>query len=305
MDYSIIVPVYNGELTVNSLFERIINYFNTTNFKYEVIFVYDCGPDKSWESLLKLKNKYPDIIKIIRLTRNYGQHNALICGFQYAKGDFIVTMDEDLQHDPFDIQSLIDEQKKGDYDLVYGKYIELKHSSYRNITSKIMKKLIDISIPDIHPDYSAFRLIKAPIAKATLEMQNSYTLLDGYLSWITTNTSSCPVSHNERLEGQSSYTLNKLINHSINVFVTFSDFPIRLLSKLSILVLFIMSLLGIYIVFRKLIYNDFAMGYPSMILAVGFGVGLIMLSLGIIGEYIYRINLKTTKRPNFKVREIH
>ena len=300
MLYSIIIPVYNGEQTVEKLYDRIKQFF-ADKYNYEVIFVYDCGKDNSWEVLLKIKMQNPQNVKLIRLSRNYGQHNALICGFEYAKGDFIVTMDEDLQHAPEDIQKLIDKQKEMDYDVVYGKYEIRNHSGFRNAGSSMLKRIIDVGIPDIHPDYSAFRLIKAGIAKSCITMRNSYTFLDGYISWITTNCSSCIVSHSERQGGVSAYTFSKLINHTINIFVTFSNLPIRFLTKLSFFVLFVMTLYSTYIIIRKLVFNDLAMGYPSLVIIVGFGVGLIMLALGIIGEYIYRINLKTTQRPNYNI----
>ena len=300
MLYSIIIPVYNGEQTVDNLYTRIKQFF-ADKYNYEVIFVYDCGKDNSWEVLLKIKMQNPQNVKLIRLSRNYGQHNALICGFEYAKGDFIVTMDEDLQHAPEDIQKLIDKQNEMDYDVVYGKYEIRNHSGFRNAGSSILKRIIDVGIPDIHPDYSAFRLIKAGIAKSCITMRNSYTFLDGYISWITTNCSSCIVSHSERQGGVSAYTFSKLINHTINIFVTFSNLPIRFLTKLSFFVLFVMTLYSTYIIIRKLVFNDLAMGYPSLVIIVGFGVGLIMLALGIIGEYIYRINLKTTQRPTYNI----
>lgn len=303
MQYSIIIPVYNGEQTVEKLYDRIKQFF-ADKYNYEVIFVYDCGKDNSWEDLLRIKKQNPQNVKLIRLSRNYGQHNALICGFEYAKGDFIVTMDEDLQHAPEDIQKLIDKQKEMDYDVVYGKYEIRNHSRFRNAGSSMLKRIIDVGIPDIHPDYSAFRLIKAGIAKSCITMRNSYTFLDGYISWITTNCSSCIVSHSERQGGVSAYTFSKLINHTINIFVTFSNLPIRFLTKLSFFVLFLMTLYSTYIIIRKLVFDDLAMGYPSLVIIVGFGVGMIMLSLGIIGEYIYRINLKTTQRPNYNIDKI-
>jgi undecaprenyl-phosphate 4-deoxy-4-formamido-L-arabinose transferase len=253
---------------------------------------------------VKLKNEFTTNIKLIKLSRNFGQHNALICGFEYANGDFVITMDEDLQHAPEDIRKLIDKQLIDDFDVVYGKYDIRKHSIFRNFGSTFLKKIIDIGIPDIHPDYSAFRLIKSGIAKSTVEMRNSYTFLDGYISWITTHCSSCIVTHNERQGGVSAYTFKKLINHTINIFITFSDMPVRFLSKFSIALLIGMFMFSIYVITRKILYNDFALGFPSLILSIGYGVGLIMLSLGVIGEYIYRINLKTTKRPNYKVDKV-
>jgi undecaprenyl-phosphate 4-deoxy-4-formamido-L-arabinose transferase len=253
---------------------------------------------------VKLKNEFTTNIKLIKLSRNFGQHNALICGFENAKGEFIITMDEDLQHAPEDIEKLIVNQKESDFDVVYGKYEERKHSIFRNLTSLVLKRIIEIGIPEIHQDYSAFRLIKSSVAKSTVEMKNSYTFLDGYLSWITTNVGSCLVSHSERQGGVSAYTFKKLVNHTINIFVTFSDLPIRFLSKFSIALLIGMFFFSIYVITRKLLVDDFAMGFPTLILAIGFGVGLLMLALGIVGEYIYRINLKTTKRPNYNIDKI-
>jgi len=303
MKYSIIIPVYNGEQTLVALNQKLHNFFEKKS-TFEIIFVYDCGKDNSWEVLLGIKKKFPETVKLIRLSRNFGQHNALICGFEYAKGDFIITMDEDLQHAPEDIQILIEKQQEKDFDVVYGKYETRKHTVFRNLTSSILKKIIEIGIPDIHPDYTAFRLIKSQVAKTCVNMRNSYTFLDGYLSWVTTHCGSCIVSHNERQGGVSAYTFSKLVNHTINIFVTFSNLPIRFLTKMSFVVLFLMSLYSAYVVFRKLIFDDFAMGYPSLVIIIGFGIGLIMLALGIIGEYIYRINLKTTQRPNYNIDKI-
>jgi len=304
IQYSVVIPVYNGEITVKPLFKRLKSFFEASNYDYEVIFVYDCGNDNSWNVLLKLKNEFTTNIKLIKLSRNFGQHNALICGFENANGEFIITMDEDLQHAPEDIAKLIVKQKESDFDVVYGKYEERKHTFFRNLTSHALKRIIEIGIPEIHQDYSAFRLMKSSVAKSTVEMKNSYTFLDGYLSWITTHVGSCFVSHSERQGGVSAYTFKKLVNHTINIFVTFSDLPIRFLSKFSIGLLLVMCFFATYVIGRKILYNDFAMGYPSLILAIGFGVGFIMLALGIIGEYIYRINLKTTKRPNYNIDKI-
>ncbi len=305
LDFSVIIPVYQGEKTLEKLVSKLIEYFSSTNYRYEFIFVYDCGLDNSWEVLVKEKNKYPDLIKLVKLSRNFGQHNAIICGFEYAEGDFIVTMDEDLQHLPVDIEKLIKEQQRGDFDVVYGKYDELKHSLFRNTTSEIFRKMLKKGVPDLYEHYSAFRLIKNEIAKATIEMQNSYTFVDGYLSWVTNSNSHVIVNHREREEGGSSYSLRKLIEHSINIFVTFSNYPIRLLSKFSILLFLISFLYAIFVIVNKLIYDNYIVGYATYIIIAGMGISFILLALGILGEYIYRINLKTTKRPNYKVREYH
>ncbi|MFC6998585.1 glycosyltransferase family 2 protein [Rufibacter roseus] len=301
LTYSVVIPVYRGEFTIAPLAEKLVSFFEASHLSFEIIFVYDQGPDNSWHVLQQLTTTYSAYIKAIKLSRNFGQHNATICGFERAEGEFIITMDEDLQHQPNDIALLIEEQKKDDYDVVYGKYNELKHSSFRNLTSVALKKMLEVSIPDLHPDYTAFRLIKRNVALATIRMNNSYTFLDGYISWVTTHTSSVTVQHEERIAGKSSYTLQKLINHAINIFVTFSVLPIRLVTFSSFIVFTVSVLYSIYLLVRQLVYNDLISGYASMMISIGLGTGLILWSLGIVGEYLHRVNLKTTQKPNFVV----
>ncbi|GGE96320.1 glycosyltransferase family 2 protein [Hymenobacter cavernae] len=304
-EYSVVIPVYHGQDTLRPLCEQIHQFFTATNRTFEIIFVYDCGPDHSWEVIKALQAELGSgLIKAIHLSRNFGQHNALLCGFEEAQGRFIITMDEDLQHRPADVEHLIRRQQEGDFDIVYGKLGELQHSLFRNVTSRMMRLLLRVGIPDLHPDYSAFRLIKMEIAHYCLDMRNSYTFLDGYLTWITMHVASTPVTHQKRAAGQSAYTVGKLVAYSINIFATFSNLPIRLLSLMSILVFLLTTSYSAYVLIRKLVYDDFLLGFPSLIISIGFGVGLILLGIGILGEYIHRINLKTTRRPNFIKRRL-
>ena len=300
MILSIIIPVYRGEMTIRSLYSKIVKAFeNNNSIELEVIFVYDCGGDNSWEVIKEIVSKNNDIAKGVRLSRNFGQHNALICGFEHATGDYAVTIDEDLQQDPNDIIKLLEKQKENDYDVVYGKFKELKHSTFRNLTSNLLKKLIKWGIPNLHPDYSALRLIKKEIYKVLPKLENSYTFLDGYITWITSNVTSTPVSHSVRKDGKSSYNIKKLIEHSINIFVTFSNLPIRILTFSSVIAFVATIAYSAIIAYQRIVGQISIPGYASLIIAIGLGVGFILLGLGIIGEYIYRINLKTTKRPNY------
>jgi len=302
-NYSFVVPVYRGEKTIGRLFADIKREMDRLRFSFEVIFVWDCGRDNSWSVIQDLCKEFPGVVRGVSLTRNFGQHNAIIAGIDAANGEFIITMDEDLQHSAKDIEKLIIKQKEGDYDLVYGNYSEREHNWFRNITSKIMKKALAVGIPELHPDYTSFRILKTEIAKHTTEMSNSYTFLDGYLSWITSNVASVSVSHSQSEAGSSSYTLMKLINHSINVFVTFSDLPVRFLTVSSFGIFGLSIIYTIYVILRKLIFNDFVSGFATFAIILGFGIGSILMGLGIIGEYIHRINMKSTKRPNFLVRK--
>lgn len=297
---SIVIPVFNGEETVEPLVEEI-NRSVGREREIEIIFVHDCGPDKSLGALHRLKQEYPTQIKVVELTRNFGQHNATICGFEHANHDWIVTMDEDLQHDPAEVSLLISHQATGNFDVVYGQdQHKRKHSKFRNITSQILHRMLSIAIPDLHPHYSAFRLIRASVAKQTISMRNSYTFLDGYISWITTRTSSCPVIHRQRHGGKSGYDLKRLVEHAINVFITFSNLPLRLLLAISVVIFSLTIIYSSYIIAMKTLYPEtFLAGFPTLIVAIGLGTAANLLGLGVVGEYIYRINLKTTKRPTY------
>jgi undecaprenyl-phosphate 4-deoxy-4-formamido-L-arabinose transferase len=303
MDISIVIPVYNGETTIKEITRQIVEVLSESKMNYEVIFVYDCGPDNSWEVIVGLVEEY-EKVKGVKLSRNFGQHNAILSGIEIALGEFIVTMDEDLQHSPKDILTLLSKQKVLDSDVVYGKYKGLKHSAYRNWTSILMKRMLKSTLPDLHQEYSAFRLIRKSIAKEILKMNNSYTFLDGYLSWLTKDVDFVEVDHFDRQGGESSYSVKMLIEHSVNIFVTFSNFPIRFLTKSSILIFILTFCYSLYVTFRKFFYDDLALGFPTLVIVLGFGIGSIMLGIGILGEYLYRVNLKTTNRPNYYIKEL-
>lgn len=300
LDYSVVVPVFQGQETLRPLAEQVRAFFKEAGYSYELILVHDGGHPEAWEVMQQLRQELGTAtVKLIRLSRNFGQHNALLCGFRHATGRFIVTLDEDLQHVPADIAHLIQRQAEGNFDVVYGCYAVRQHAGWRNLTSGLLRQMLRLGIPELHPDYSAFRLLKTEVARHCLSMRNSYTFLDGYLTWVTSSVGSVPVTHQPRLTGRSSYTLGRLIRHSINIFVTFSDVPVRLLSYASLLVFVLTTLYSSYILLRKLLYNDLLPGFASLIVAIGIGVGLLLLGMGILGEYIHRINLKTTRRPDF------
>lgn len=304
MKISIVIPVYGGEFTLGALYEKIEQYCSTSGLNYEVVFVYDCGKDNSWKVIQELKNKHSAVIKAIHLSRNFGQHNAILCGFKHADGDYIVTLDEDNQQDPGEIGKLLQKITTDNLDVVYGVSKNVAHNTFRTLTSNLLKKLLRWGIPDLYQNYSPYRIIRKEIAKECTRMENSYTFLDGYLSWITRSMGEVEVTHSSRTYGKSSYTIGKLVEHSINIFVTFSNLPIRLLSYLSGIVFLATLIYTIYIIYRVAVFNDVAPGFPTLISFLGFGISFILLGIGVLGEYVHRINLKTTKRPSFLEREI-
>jgi glycosyltransferase involved in cell wall biosynthesis len=299
-NYSVVVPVFHGQDTLRLLTEKLHEFFSKAGYSYELVFVHDGGHIAAWDVVLQLRQEFgPTCVKAIRLSRNFGQHNALLCGFRHASGQFIVTLDEDLQHSPADIGLLIQHQADGNFDVVYGCYESQQHAGWRNLTSGLLRRMLRVGIPELHANYSAFRLLKIGVARHCLTIRNSYTFLDGYLTWVTNSVASVPVTHQPRFAGRSSYTASRLIRHSLNIFFTFSDVPVRLLSYASLLVFALTTIYSSYILLRKLFFNDLLPGFASLIIAIGFGVGLLLLGMGILGEYIHRINLKTTRRPDF------
>jgi polyisoprenyl-phosphate glycosyltransferase len=300
---SVVIPVYNGEKTIKELHKQLTSCLIQLKVSYEIIFVHDCGKDKSLEKLQDIVNSDSQYSKLLSLTRNFGQHNAIIAGIEVSQGHFILTMDEDLQHRPVDIELLLETQKKGGYDVVYGVPMRKNHNSFRNVTSGIMKRLISFAIPELHEDYSAFRLIEGSIARELPKLNNSYTFLDGYLSWLTTNFGSCEVKHDERLAGESSYDLRKLVEHAINILVTFSILPLRLVTYAAIGVFLFDFCFVLFSIYNYIYVGLIAPGYTTLVSLLGLGLGTMMLAIGIIGEYVHRINLKTTNRPNYKVRK--
>ena len=183
----------------------------------------------------KLKSSYPELVVGVDLSRNFGQHNATLCGFEEAQGDYMITMDEDLQHEPNELEKLIQKQAASDFDVVYGKYTSPKHSFFRNIASKALRVLLKKALPDLYVHYSSFRLIKKDIAKATLGMHHPNPFLDIYLGWVSTKFGSVLVQHFPRKTGKSAYHLGKLVQHSLYILFNFSNLPLRVFSYFSFL----------------------------------------------------------------------
>lgn len=304
VQYSIIVPVYNSAQTLTELFDRIQQVFSQhLSASYEVVFVNDGSQDHSLTVLQSLQAANKEIVKCIPLTRNFGQHNALLCGIEYASGSFILTIDDDLQFEPEDMLHLVAMQKEGDYDIVYGKYPRDNHVFFRNLTSKILHTVIHYAIPDLHKDVSSFRIIKSEIAKHCLGMRNSQPFIDGYMSWVTQHTASIAVRGNKRTSGKSGYNFWKLLAFTSSIIFTFTRLPIQLLNYLSLLTY--LSTLGytLYIFFRQLIFHDMLMGFPSLIVFIGFTSGTLLLGIRILSEYIFNIYQNMVNKTSFLVKK--
>lgn len=303
MLYSIIVPVYRSEQTLELLATRVKSVFEELNADYEIVFVEDCGGGKSWEVLKEVRNLYPHHTTIIKLSKNSGQHNAIMCGLNHVKGDYIITIDDDLQCPPEEIPKLIAQLQLTNTDLVYGMYGEKKHHFLRNLGSWWVWKLFE-SVFKADPRITSFRIIRRNLVAKLIEHKQPFVFIDGLLHWHTNNISRIVVNHQNREYGASTYTIAKLISLTSNLFFNFTVIPLRAVTYFGVLVAMMSFILGIYFLFHKL-YYDVPMGYTSLIVTMLFSTGTILISLGIIGEYLSRIYMLQNHKPQYSIEQLN
>ncbi|PIQ85192.1 MAG: glycosyltransferase [Candidatus Omnitrophica bacterium CG11_big_fil_rev_8_21_14_0_20_45_26] len=300
IQYSVCIPVYNSHQTLETLYERIAATFQPITDRYEIVLVDDGSTDESWAALEKIKKRYSNV-KAIRLMRNFGQHNALMCAFRYATGEFLITLDDDLQVFPEDIPLLIKKMAEG-YDVVYGAYQKKKHSLFRNFGSGLVQWVYK-KVFRLKENLTSFRMVRRQLIELILAYDLNYTFIDGLLAWCTNRIGSVEVRHQARQYGQSGYHLQKLITLSINMMTNFSIAPLQTASLLGVILSIAGFLLGIYFILNKILFGVPIMGFTATVVIITFFSGVQLLSLGLIGEYIGRVHLNINKKPQYLVRQ--
>ncbi len=303
MDLSIIIPVFNSEKTLEELVTEITVTMNTINKSYEMIFVDDGSKDNSWDVLLKLQKNNPKIITIAKLMKNFGQHNALMCGFNLSSGKLVVTMDDDLQNPPSEIKKLITHIEANKLDLVYGHTEEKKHKFWRNIGTTIIRFFFKV-VFKTKAKTTSFRIINRELILSILAYNLNYTYIDGLLAWNTSRIGNVTVHHNQRKYGQSGYSIGKLIALAFNLFTNFSLIPLQVVSGVGVITAICGFLASIYYIAQYFLSNISIPGYASIIIAILILGGVQLLALGIIGEYLGRLHLNMNKKPQYSVRTV-
>ena len=298
--YSIVIPVYNSEPTLKELYKRLCDSCCTSQEDYEIIFVDDASRDNSWKILEELHKQDPKV-KIIQHMRNFGQHNAIMCGFHYAQGEYVITMDDDLQNPPEEIPKLIEKIQKG-YDVVYGEYILKEHSWLRNIGSSFIQ-LVYKKVFNVHHNLTSFRIIRKQIVDCILRYDRNYVFIDGLIAWNTRNIGTVRVEHHPRKFSRSGYGVMKLITLSLNMVTNFSIIPLQMVSLSGFTFAGLGFILALYFFVMKIFYGIPVEGYTSLIIAVTIFSGIQLLTLGLIGEYIGRIHLNINNKPQYVIRE--
>lgn len=304
---SFVIPVYNSEFTVNELVIRIENVINKLEnaYDYEIVLVNDFSKDKSLDvcKQICLNNKK---VKLISFSKNFGQHSALMAGFRYATGDYIVSMDDDLQTSPEEVPKMLNKLISEDSDVVYAKYIEKKHSAFRNFGSYInnlmalylLNKPKDITL-------SSFFVARKFIIDEVVKYENGFPYIGGLILRVTRNISNITVRHNERKFGKSNYSLKKLLKLWLNGFTNFSIKPLRISSLLGFAIFMISFICIIFLIIRKILTPQIQLGWTSIMVTVVFFGGLQLMSIGLVGEYIGRAFLCINKTPQYVIKEMY
>ncbi len=297
---SVVIPVYNSELILPRLIERLAQNLPKFSNKFEVILVNDGSRDQSWEVIQQLANTY-NWIRGIYMMRNYGQHNALLCGIRAAKHEIIVTMDDDLQHPPEEIPVLLEQLTQG-FDVVYGKPKKERHGILRDMLSIITKKSLALAmgVSDVS-HISAFRVFKTNLRKAFANYQSPHLLLDVLLSWSTTRFSSVKVEHNERYTGKSNYNFRRLFNQALLILTGYSTAPLRLASFIGFMFAFLGLCILLYALGIYFLYGGIVPGFTFLASLIAIFSGAQMFALGLIGEYLGRIFNRSMERPTYVV----
>ncbi len=298
---SVVIPVYNSEQTLVTLHQRL-NSVLTELIEYEIIFVNDASIDGSWHAIQKLVRNN-SLVTGINLMKNYGQHNALLCGIRRAKNELIVTLDDDLQNPPEEIPKLIRKLNER-YDVVYGAPNKERHGLFRDLASVITKVALKTTMGiENARNVSAFRVFRTRLREAFKHYSGSFVSIDVLLTWGTDKFTSIPVKHDKRELGKSNYTFRKLFVLALNMITGFSIIPLQIASILG----FIFSILGFciltFVIVQYILIGTPVQGFPFLASIISVFSGVQLLSIGVIGEYLSRMYFRSMEKPIYTIRE--
>lgn len=301
MNISVVVPVYNSAVTLDRLVGEITAVMNQVADHHEIILVNDSSRDNSWEQITRIcagNNK----VRGIDLMRNYGQHNALLCGIRSAKYEITVTLDDDLQNPASEIPKLLHELRN--HDVVYGFPLQQQHGLYRNLGSTLTKWVLKNAMgADTANRISPFRAFRTELRNAFTNYQSPNVTIDVLLTWGTTKFSSVPVRHEPRECGGSNYNLARLASVAFNLITGFSTFPLQLASWMGFACMTFGIFVMFYVLLRYFIEGGSVPGFPFLACMISIFSGVQLFALGIIGEYIARMHGRSIEKPPYIVRK--
>jgi glycosyltransferase involved in cell wall biosynthesis len=296
---SVVVPVYNGAATLPELASRIDAALAGSD--YELVLVNDGSADSSWDRIVELERS-GEHVRGLDLMRNYGQHNALLAGIRAARGEAVVTLDDDLQNPPEEIPKLLARLDEG-ADVVYGSAGTSHYGFWRGLGTRLSKLALRIAIGnDIAGRVSAFRAFRTDLRQAFADFEGPYVSIDVLLNWGAARYGSVEVEHRPRAGGRSSYSFGRLATHAFNVLTGFSTRPLRVASLVGLaFTLFGVAILVLVLV-RYFVEGDTVPGFPFLASIIAIFSGVQLLTLGVIGEYLARMHVRVMDRPAYAVR---
>lgn len=300
-ELSVVIPCYKSELFIEKTVQDI--ELSLANISHEIILVDDSSPDKTYQVIEKIVKEHKNIVGI-SLSRNFGQHAALMAGFHHIKGKLVLCMDDDGQTPASEITKLLN-AINDEIDVVYAEYEEKKHSFFRNIGSKVNSKMTEWMLKKPKDLYiSSFFVCKRYVIEEILRYENAYPYVIGLVLRTTSRIANVKVNHAERVVGQSGYSILKLFSLWMNGFTAFSVKPLRIADFIGVL----LSLSGfgyaIYLIIKRLIVGySFVVGWNSLMCVILILGGIIVLILGLVGEYIGRIYICSNKAPQYVIRK--
>ena len=300
---SVVVPAYRSALSLPELVRQLEPVLDDVASDYELILVDDGSGDGTWQVIDDLAKGH-DWVRGVRLMRNYGQHNALLCGIRRARYELTITLDDDLQHPPEEIPKLL-KQLGPDADVVYGTPMVEQHGLWRDMATQVTKFALQSAMgAPIARKAGAFRVFRTQLRDAFATYDAPYVSVDVLLTWATTRFAAVKVRHEPRTIGVSNYTFKKLVVHALNMLTGFSTWPLRLASLIG----FFFTLMGtvalFYVIGRFLVTGGSVPGFPFLASMIAIFSGAQLFALGVIGEYLGRMHARSMQQPTYTVREI-
>jgi len=301
LKFSVVIPVFNEVGNLEALYTRLTKVMTSLAEPYEIIFIDDGSTDGSFQILRDLHQK-DNNVKVIRFTRNFGQHPAVTAGLNSAQGDAIITLDADLQNPPEEIPKLLGKLDEG-YDIVFGVLQKRKHSTFRRAGSRFTKWILAKLLPVEVTNLSGFRALRADVVGQLKLFNEKSKFLDGLLCWMGFRVGTVEVEHHQRQTGETKYSLFGLISLWFDMVVSFTDLPLKIGTFGGFFLGTIGFLLALFYLIRYFLYGYSVPGFATIVILITVFAGIQLFCLGILGEYIGRINKEVKNKPEYVVRD--
>ena len=300
--YSVVIPVYNSQDIVAKTVTETVKFFEERSLNYEIVLVNDKSPDNSWEVIDGLAKQNPNVVAI-DLLKNYGQHSAVFCGIKHISGDFVITMDDDLQNPPSEIAHLISKIHEG-YDAVFAEFKKKRHSFVRRLGTKVID-FLNVKVFDKPADLKLtnFRIFSKDVAERIADYRTSYPYIPGLVLLCSSKQGNVLCEHHAREVGSSNYSMVRILKLVARLLFNYSSYPLKLLTSIGFFVSFVSLSIGLFFLIKNLTTGVQVQGWTTLLVLLSFVSSFIILMLGIVGEYLARM-LNQMSANSYQVKSI-